>query len=238
MELIDKTVGEIAAECPASARVFEDLGIDYCCGGKKSLRNACSSGAIPAERVLELLENAARTPVKEEDASWNAAPLSALILHIVGKHHGYVRREIPRIETLLGKVVARHGAGHPEVIEINDCFATVAQELSTHLLKEEQVLFPYIERMEEAVAERVALPPAFFGTVERPIANMVADHDDAGAVLARMRQLADGYTAPEGACPTFRALYQGLAEFEKDLHQHIHLENNILFPRAIEMERG
>jgi regulator of cell morphogenesis and NO signaling len=158
--------------------------------------------------------------------------------HIVEKHHRYVRQEIPRVETLLSKVVDRHGAAHSELSEIRNLFGVVAQELSTHMLKEEQVLFPHIERLAAGFARNSPAPPAFFGAVERPIANMIADHDDAGSLLEKIRELSNGYTTPAGACPTFGALYRGLAEFERDLHEHIHLENNILFPRAITIERA
>jgi regulator of cell morphogenesis and NO signaling len=235
---MEKTVREIAVECPASVRVFETLGIDYCCGGKKSLRDACTSAQVPLERVMELLSNAANTLAGPDDAVWSTAPLDNLTTHIVQKHHRYVRQEIPRLDLMLAKVADKHGAAHAELSEIKRLFAAIAQELSTHLLKEEQVLFPHIDRMAIALRQESPLPPAFFGTVEHPIANMLADHDDAGEVLARMRELSNGYAPPEGACPTYRALYQGLAEFEQDLHRHIHLENNILFPRAIEMERS
>jgi regulator of cell morphogenesis and NO signaling len=179
-ETTEKTVREIAVECPASVRVFETLGIDYCCGGKKSLRDACSSADVPLGRVVELLKSAAHATASPDDTAWNAAPLDALTAHIVLKHHGYVRQEIPRLEMLLTKVVEKHGKAHPELSEIKRLFGVVAQELSTHMLKEEQVLFPHIERMAAAYLQQAPLPPAFFGTVARPIANMVADHDDAG----------------------------------------------------------
>jgi len=139
---------------------------------------------------------------------------------------------------LLTKVLAKHGRTHPEIVQIDELFSAISQELSTHMLKEEQVLFPYVERMEAALLAGQPVPAAFFGTVQRPIANMVAEHDDAGALLARIRSLSNGYTAPQGACPTFVGLYQGLEEFERDLHHHVHLENNILFPRAVEMEQA
>src|SRR5206468_3023822 len=125
---------------------------------------------------------------------------------------------------------------HPEVLQIVELFSAMAQELSTHMMKEEQILFPFIEGLEEAVEQGSARPSSCFDSVERPIANMVADHEDAGAILAQMRKMSGGYTAPEGTCPTFHAFYQGLAEFELDLHSHVHLENNILFPRATAME--
>lgn len=236
--ITEKTVREIALENPSSIRVFEALGIDYCCGGKKPLSDACSHANVDFGRVQELLEQADRdsqAPVAQE---WRDKPLSGLTAHIVAKHHNFVRRETPRIQALLTKVGSKHGATHSEIGEIEQLFSAVSQELSTHMLKEEQVLFPYIERMEHAVQGGEPIPPAFFGTVKRPIANMVAEHDDAGALLARMRELSSGYTAPAGACPTFLALYNGLEEFERDLHHHVHLENNILFPRAVEMENA
>jgi regulator of cell morphogenesis and NO signaling len=236
--ITEKTVREIALENPSSIRVFEALGIDYCCGGKKPLSDACSHANVDFGRVQELLEQASRdsqAPVAQE---WRDKPLSELIAHIVAKHHGYVRKETPRIQALLTKVSSKHGPTHPEIGEIDQLFSAVSQELSTHMLKEEQVLFPYIERMEHAVHSGQPIPPAFFGTVKRPIANMIAEHDDAGALLAKMRELSSGYTAPAGACPTFLALYSSLEEFERDLHHHVHLENNILFPRAVEMEKA
>ena len=237
-ETMEKTVREIAVECPESVRVFETLGIDYCCGGKKSLRDACTSASVPLERVVELLQKASLAAASADSAAWNSAPMDAVSAHVVQKHHGYVRQEIPRLEMLLSKVISKHGDTHPELSEIQQQFSIISQELSTHMLKEEQVLFPYIERMAAAFLRHDPLPPALFGTVTRPIANMVADHDDAGLVLAKLRQLSNGYRAPAGACPTYHALYHGLEDFEKDLHQHIHLENNILFPRAIEMQRS
>lgn len=236
--ITEKTVREIALESPSSIRVFEALGIDYCCGGKKPLSDACSHANVDFGRVQELLEQANRdsqAPVAQE---WGDKLLSELIAHIVAKHHGYVRKETPRIQALLTKVSSKHGPIHPEIGEIDQLFSAVSQELSTHMLKEEQVLFPYIERMEHAVQSGQPIPPAFFGTVKRPIANMIAEHDDAGALLAKMRDLSSGYTAPPGACPTLLALYSVLEEFERDLHHHVHLENNILFPRAIEIEKA
>jgi regulator of cell morphogenesis and NO signaling len=235
---LDKTVREIAVENPDSIRVFESLGIDYCCGGKTPLSEACSRANIDLSRVMELLDQSSRAPQAngEAEADWKNQSLRALITYIVQKHHAYVRQETPRIEMLLTKVVAKHGSAHPELLEINQLFSAIGQELSTHLLKEEQVLFPYVEALEDALLSGNPAPVPFFGTVKRPVAMMVAEHDDAGALFRRIRELSNGYTAPEGACPTFLAAYHGLEDFERDLHQHIHLENNILFPRAIEME--
>ena len=232
----DKTVREIAIENPSSVRVFETLGIDYCCGGKRSLNDACTRANVPLESVLNLLAEAKQDHAAKDAGVWNEARLSVLADHIVQAHHGYVRRETPRIAALLVKVIGRHGGSRPEVKQIEELFTAVSQELFPHMLKEEQVLFPYIAKMESAFLDGQPLPPAFFGSVTKPIANMLADHDDAGALVSLMRELSNGYEPPAGSCPTFRALYQGLQEFERDLHQHVHLENNILFTRAVELE--
>ena len=235
---VDKTVREIALENPSSIRVFESLGIDYCCGGKIPLRDACSHAHVDFARVVELLEQASHESIEPEGAKWKDRSLRELIAHIIGKHHAYVRQETPRIEVLLAKVLARHGADRPEIDQLKQLFSAMSQELSTHMLKEEQVLFPHIERMEQAAQGGSPAPVAFFGTVKRPIANMVAEHDDADALLSRIRDLSNGYTAPAGACPTFLALYLGLEGFERDFHHHVQLENNILFRRAVEMEQA
>jgi regulator of cell morphogenesis and NO signaling len=235
--ITEKTVREIALENPSSIRVFESLGIDYCCGGKRPLSDACSHANVDFERVMELLSATKIDAQAPDTGGWKTKPLAELIAHIVATHHGYVRQETPRIQGLMTKVLAKHGPTHPEIGQIGELFSAISQELSTHILKEEQVLFPYIEKMEAAVLAGEPVPVAFFGTVKRPIANMVAEHDDAGALLAKIRSLSGGYTAPAGACPTFLGLYQGFQEFERDLHHHVHLENNILFPRAVEMEQ-
>lgn len=235
-DMREKTVREIAIENPSSVRVFETFGIDYCCGGKRSLNDACTRADVPLESVLDLLAKARPDQPTEDARVWNESRLSVLADYIVQAHHGYVRRETPRIAALLVKVIGRHGNSRPEIKQIEELFTAVSQELFTHMLKEEQVLFPYIARMESAFLDGQPLPPAFFGSVTKPIANMLADHDDAGALLSRMRALSNGYEPPAGSCPTFGALYQGLREFERDLHRHVHLENNILFTRAVEME--
>jgi len=235
----EKTVREIAVENPSSVRVFESLGIDYCCGGKRPLSEACAHANVDLERVIGLLATAGRDDSKAPaNEDWTTQPAGKLIAHIVETHHAYVRGEVPRVGALLDKVAAKHGPTHPETAQIRDLFSAIGQELSVHLLKEELVLFPYIEQMEQATLREASRPPAPFGSVGGPIANMLAEHDDAGAVLAQIRQLSGGYQAPADACPTFLAAYLGLQEFERDLHHHIHLENNILFPRALEMEKA
>jgi regulator of cell morphogenesis and NO signaling len=233
---LEKTVREIALETPSSIRVFESLGIDYCCGGRRPLSDACIHANVDPDRLIELLKNAQRDSHAPDAVEWQEKSLAALIGHVVQKHHAYVRQETPRIAALLTRVNAKHGPTHPEIGQIEQLFSAISQELATHMLKEEQVLFPYVERMEEAVQNGDPVLPPFFGTVQRPIASMMAEHDDAGAILTQIRELSRGYAPPFGACPSFVGLYRGLEEFERDLHHHVHLENNILFPRAVEME--
>ena len=237
------TVREVALNVPAATRVFEKLGIDYCCGGNKSLQQACSEANLSLQQVLESLKSAAdsaehRTSAGEQREDWQTAPLADLIAHIKNTHHKYVKEEVERLGPLFQKVCEAHGSNHPELLELRNDFRALAQELSMHMMKEEMVLFPYIERMEEAVISGQPILPAPFGTVRNPVASMVHEHDSAGNVLRNMRTLSNGYGAPVGACTSFKTLYAALAELERDLHQHIHLENNILFPRAIEMERS
>ena len=234
---LNQTVREIAIEHPATVRAFESLGIDYCCGGKRTLREACERAGVPVESALDRLAQVEER-TSSEAADWAGASAQELIRHIVGRHHSYVRSESPRLETMFEKVVSRHGQDHPELASIRDLFGALAQELFAHMLKEEHVLFPYIEQTEAAVAHGGTPPCAAFGSVAMPISRMLADHDDAGELLAKMRVLSSGYRAPDSACPTYRALYHGLEEFEQDLHQHVHLENNLLFPRALHMEQG
>lgn len=235
MTAITQTVRDIALENPSSIRVFEGFGIDYCCGGRKPLAEACSEKNLVVDEVIAALERASQTPVQLQD-DWKTAPLGTLAAHIVSTHHAYVRRELPRLAELAAKVVRRHGDTKPELSVIQSKLAELSEELLQHCTKEEVVLFPHITKLERSVVEGSAKPHGCFGTVANPIAMMTQEHDSAGSLLSDMRELSQGFTPPAGACPTFHAYYDGLREFEQDLHQHIHLENNILFPRAIAME--
>jgi regulator of cell morphogenesis and NO signaling len=235
----EKTVRELALESPAATRVFEKLGLDYCCGGNKSLEEACRTANLPMDEVLDSLELAEQASrVSQKERNWQVEPLADLIAHIEGTHHKYTREEIARLGPLFDKVYSVHGTNHPELQQVRASFQGLAQELTTHMMKEEMVLFPYIVRMEEAVIQKEPVLPPPFGSVENPVAMMMHEHDSAGEVLRAMRQASTGYTPPDDACISYQTLYKALADFEADLHQHIHLENNILFPRAIEMERG
>jgi regulator of cell morphogenesis and NO signaling len=233
----EKTVRELALENPAAPRLFEKLGIDYCCGGKRSLADACRTANLNIDEVLESLEKAcAGTPAVERD--WQSEPIAALITHIKDTHHKYTREEAARLTTLLAKVCSAHGNNHPELFEIRDRFLALASELTTHLMKEEMVLFPYMIRMEAAATEDVPVARPPFGSVQNPISMMEHLHDSAGHALKAMREASSGYTPPADACVSYQTLYQSLAAFEADLHQHIHLENNMLFPRAVAMEKA
>ena len=236
--IAEKTVRELALESSSATRVFERLGIDYCCGGGKSLQEACRTAKLSLEQVQVALDSVERDSSHSDTRDWQREPLSELIAHISATHHKYVREEIARLGPLFEKVCRVHGENHPELLSLRATFTELARELTQHLMKEEMVLFPFVTRMEEArIQEEPVLPPPF-GTVANPVNMMEHEHDSAGQALRAMRAASDGYAAPEGACTSYRALYRALEEFEADLHQHIHLENNILFPRAIAMEKG
>jgi regulator of cell morphogenesis and NO signaling len=234
-----KTVREVAVENPIATRVFEKLGIDYCCGGHQLLDKACEKAGIPVDEVLDALEMEAETArAGKQVHDWQSEPLSELVAHIKNTHHKFTREETVRLNALIKKVCSVHGKNHPKLFEIQSTFASLAQELTTHMMKEEMVLFPYIVRMEEAVIQQEPVLPAPFGTVENPVAMMEHEHDSAGNALRAMRKASNDYVFPADACVSYQTLYRALEAFESDLHQHIHLENNVLFPRAIAMEKS
>ena len=211
----DATVGQIAAETPASVRVFERYGIDYCCGGRVAFDEACRGLGLDAEAVRAEIEREA--PGAEDQTDWTKAPVEALIDYILEKHHVYLKTNLPLIEAKIEKVVQAHGEKAPAAIV--GVFGAMKEELDAHMMKEEMILFPMIR-----ATGRGAMGP---------IRVMLAEHDSAGDALAALRGLTGGYTAPEDACNTWRSLYFELAELERDLHRHIHLENNVLFPRVL-----
>jgi len=224
--LTERTVGDLAAEIPAAARVFEKYGIDYCCGGKDLLESACRQRGIAPETLLDEVAQAGQAPAADAVCDWNTAPLRHLIAHIISRHHAYLRSELPRISELFTKVVRAHGQREPVLGEVSEVFTFLREELEAHMMKEEMILFPAITRLE---AGQTAGP---FPSIAQPIARMEYEHESAGRALAQLRHLTRDYYIPDEACNTWRALFQALPELEADLHQHIHLENNILFPRA------
>src|SRR5829696_6511342 len=231
---ITKTVRELALEVPNATRVFERLKIDYCCGGGRNIAEACEAVGVPLERLSRLLDEAGAA--RDAARDFAAGPLADLVRHILDTHHVYTREESARIRALLEKVCRKHGANHPGLAGLRALFLELDADLQPHLLKEEQVLFPYILRLEAAAAGGGPAPFAPFGTVGNPVRMMMSEHDTAGDLLREIRAAASDFRTPEDACMSFRALYDALEAFERDLHQHIHLENNVLFPRAVELE--
>ena len=231
----ETTVKDIAVGSPAAARILEKAGVDYCCGGSQSLGDACMQAGVSAEEVLARLR--ANGEARPEDADWVSATLGELTEHIREKHHGYVREAIPRVCALLEKVKAKHGANHPEIAALEGLFLQLGREMIAHMQKEEIILFPYIERLELSRREGATLERPFFQTVRNPIQMMMNEHDADGDLAKQIRKTSLEYAPPPDACPSYQRLYSHLHEFEADLHQHVHLENNILFPRAIEMEK-
>jgi len=232
-----KTVREFAIENPSASRVFEKLKIDYCCGGNQPLSQACGEKGLDPNEVLELLEQAGEAKPGSESSNAQSLPLASLVNLIVEKHHVFTRTELERLTALLEKVCSVHGENHPELLDIRSQFQTLRAELEPHMLKEERILFPYITRLETAMAENQPLPFAPFGNVQNPIAVMMKEHDAAGEILKAIRELSKDFATPENGCVSYQTLYKALEELEADLHQHIHLENNILFPGSLELEQ-
>ena len=231
-----KTVADYVTENIKNAHLFKKHGIDFCCGGNISLAEA----ATKAQVNLELLEK----ELQQTDANISAAydyrnwKLDFLIDHIINVHHQYVEENIPLLIQYAAKVAKVHGGERKELLKIQQLFTEVAQELSAHLKKEELILFPFIKKLVKAEKEGTPAPEPNFGKIDNPIEMMEAEHDEAGAIFKEISHLSDNYTCPDWACNTYRAFYSKLEEFENDLHQHVHLENNILFPKAIELERS
>lgn len=232
---IETKVKDIALLNPAARQILEHAGVDYCCGGGKSLHEACLHADVSPDEILSRLRENSRNTTPENQ-NWTAMPLSDLTQHIREKHHQYVREAIHHIQLLLGKVISKHGTSHEELGEIGKLFTEVGKEMIMHMQKEEQILFPYIDALERAARTQETVEQPFFHTVRNPVHAMMKEHDAAGELVKQIWRLSSDYRAPSGACTSFKALYAALREFEADLHQHVHLENNVLFPRAVGME--
>ena len=226
-EPLPGTVGQLVAERPSRARVFEKFGIDYCCRGKKPLVEACRERGVDVTAVLDELRRNDDRRGAERD--WSALGLTRLADHIERTHHDYLRQELPRLDFLTHKVAAAHGQRHPELLRLRDVFSAFKAELLNPMQKEELVVFPLCRRLE---AGEVDAPASGVG-LQRPIDVLTHEHDDAGHALAEMRLLTNGFEPPADACNTFRSLLDSLKELEADMHQHVHLENNVLFPAAL-----
>lgn len=234
---VNQPVKDIVAVIPESTRIFDTMGIDYCCGGEKPLQEACAAARISPADVLRALEALPHSERANDSKDWNHEPLAGVIEHIVSEHHAYCRREGERIGVLLEKTASVHGARHPELRQIQSSFLRMNRDVATHLLKEENTLFPLILQMERAAASGKPMPRPAFGTIEAPVSMMILEHDNTGATLKEMRRLSNGYAPPDDACATYRSLYQALDEFEEDMHRHVYLENYILFPRTTALEK-
>ena len=233
----DMTVREIVANDFRTAEVFQRHGIDFCCKGNRSIEDACTSRGVGVDQVLREIAQATATAVTG-GPRFNAWDLTTLVSYIRANHHEFVRRAIPTLLTHTRKVANVHGESHPELRHVAELFEGIADEMTSHMAKEEHILFPYIVALEEAAGAGGSAPANPFGTVKNPIRMMEHEHESAGDAMARIRVLTSGYAVPPGACTTYRVCMQELEAFERDLHEHVHLENNILFPRAVELESG
>ena len=234
ISLNERTVGEIAAENPASIRIFEAWKIDYCCGGGTLLADACDGVGKSVDEFAAALEAAAT--VSNDARDWSAEPLTVVSRHIVDSYHRYTREEIATLRPLAAKVLGVHGERRPELKDVVRLVHELAADMLPHMLKEEQILFPYVWQLEEAEQSSSAPPTPFFGTVRNPVRMMMLEHDRVGELLSNVRTVTEDYTVPPSACFSYRELYRRLAEFEMRTHEHIHIENNIYFPRAVALE--
>jgi regulator of cell morphogenesis and NO signaling len=229
------TLKEIVTQDFRAAAIFEKYALDFCCNGGVTIDQACAARRLDAAPIITALANLSHSPLPPDDRFTQWTP-EALIEHIVGVHHSYVREAIPVLLTHTAKVARVHGERHPEVVAIAEHFAAVADELQHHMMKEERMLFPYIVALATARHGGQDIAPPPFGTAADPIRMMEAEHVAAGDALARIRSLSSNYTVPADGCTTYQVTYKELRQFEEDLHTHVHLENNILFPRAIALE--
>jgi regulator of cell morphogenesis and NO signaling len=230
-----KTVRELALTIPNATRVFERAKIDYCCGGSRPLAEACARAGVEVQAISRLLEESRVTDLPES-RDFQTMSLSEMVNYIVEKHHVFTRQESERLIALLLKVCSAHAENHPELLQVQSAFRALQADLEPHMFKEERVLFPYIVELEAAqLANCLAARPPF-GTIRNPLAVMMLEHDAVGDLLREIRKLSRDFAVPADACISYQTLYGALEEFEADLHQHIHLENNILLPRALALE--
>lgn len=233
----ETTVREVALQLPEATRLFESLKIDYCCGGNQPLAQACASAGVEVDNVMEMLAEATHSTSPDERAFQDLS-LPELITHILDTHHVFTKSEMDRLQLLADKVLNAHGGNHPELVHLDELLTRLCADLKPHMFKEEQILFPYILALAAAADQNRPVPSAPFGTVNNPIRMMMREHDTAGDILRELRALTSDYKVPAGVCISYETLYQALENFEKDLHQHIHLENNILFPKALDLENS
>lgn len=235
LDINKTTLSEIVKNNLRAGAIFEKYNLDFCCKGNRTISEACKNTGIDTTQLISELAMLNQEPASGNlnYEEWN---LEFMIDYILNTHHSYVRRMIPIISEHASRVVAAHGKNHPEVLEINKIFKVVYKELKTHMMKEEEILFPYVKYLNKIKQSGGSYESPYFGSVANPIKEMEKEHEAAGDELFEIRRLSAGYTPPEDACNTFRVLYSELKDFEEDLHKHVHLENYILFPKAIALE--
>ncbi len=226
----DLTLGQLVTADPRRARVLEGFGLDYCCGGARTLADASAAADVDPDQVLAALDLPDQPPTQP----WLELGPADLARQIVATHHAYLGEEMPRLTALVEKVHGVHGGRHPELATLRDLYAEAVADLGPHLTKEERILFPAIEQL-EALGRQAQFP---FGTLANPIRMMLAEHDTVGELIARIRATTGDYAMPADGCASYQAMLTGLADLERDLHDHIHKENNVLFPRVLELEAG
>jgi regulator of cell morphogenesis and NO signaling len=234
---ITKPVGEIAVEFPASIPVFEDLKIDYCCGGTRSLKDACALAGVDVEKVAKSLERRkSQAPAADAAVDWSQKSMGELSNYILEKHHVFTRAILGRLRELSAKVAKVHGVRHPELARVEAIVEEMAGEMEGHMAKEEEQVFPYLTAVEKAGGKKEGIPNPFQGGPmdNHPLKVLMWEHGMTGEEFLELHRLTQDFTVPEDACPSYRSLYWGLIELEEDLHRHVHLENNVLFRRAVE----
>ena len=231
----EKTIGDFVAENFRTAEVFKKYNIDFCCKGGRTVEEACDNKKVSPQQIYQELEEIVNR--KSEDIDFNSWPLDLLADYVEKTHHKYVEEKSAMLIPYLNKLCKVHGERHPELFEINELFIGSAQDLAAHMKKEELILFPFIKQMVEAKKNGEPLPAPRFGTVENPVAMMKHEHEAEGERFVKIAELTNNYEFPDDACGTYQVTYKMLEDFQNDLHKHIHLENNILFPKAIAMEK-
>ena len=232
----EKQIGQFVAEDYRTAAIFSKYKIDFCCNGGRTINEACKKKGIDSNVLLDELHSVLNEK-RGESIDYKSWPLDLLIDYIEKKHHRYVEEKIPVLRQFLDKLCRVHGERHPELFKINELFTASAGELASHMKKEELILFPFVKKMVKAKLNEGAVQSPQFGTVENPISLMMQEHDNEGERFREIAKLTNDYNPPADACNTYKVTFAMLDEFEKDLHLHIHLENNILFPKAIKLEQ-
>lgn len=232
--IASKTLASLVTENFKTAAVFEKYHLDFCCRGKRSLEQACAELKLPTSQIVAELEKVYNSDLKSGDIGFDNMNLSELSDYIVDTHHAYVKKEMPQILAYLQKVASKHGERHPEMLKVFEIFAAIKEEMEHHMQKEEMVLFPRIKEIEKLVNEgsEIRINQNY---LQAPVTIMEQEHDHAGELLKEINRLTNNYTPPADACTTYRLSFAALQAFEADLHRHIHLENNILFPKALHL---